>query len=62
MIKNIITQSPINMKNNFIKILLVALVVVNIVDGDFANPSILDYIKFLIIGIALILSIINDRR
>ena len=50
------------MKNNFIKTLLIALVVVNVLDGDFVNPSILDYIKFFIIGIALILSIINDRR
>jgi hypothetical protein len=62
MITNIITQSLINMKNNFIKTLLIALVVVNVLDGDFVNPSILDYIKFFIIGIALILSIINDRR
>lgn len=50
------------MNNNFIKILLITLVVVNIVDGDFINPSILDYIKFFIIGTAFVLSIVNDRR
>jgi protein-S-isoprenylcysteine O-methyltransferase Ste14 len=50
------------MKHNLITIVLVALVVLNILDGDFANPSWLDYIKFALIAVALILSFIAGRR
>lgn len=46
------------MKKNFITIILIALVILNIVDGDFKNPSTLDYIKFIILSIAIILNMI----
>lgn len=39
-----------------IKILLVALVFLNILDGDFINPSALDIVKFMLLGGCLILA------
>ena len=44
------------MKVKSIRILLIALVVLNILDGDFANPSILDFIKLALLALCLILS------
>ncbi|WP_158016397.1 hypothetical protein [Tissierella creatinophila] len=50
------------MKKNYISIILIGLVILNIFDGSFNNPSTLDYIKFILLGIALALSLLSDRR
>ena len=50
------TTSTKKMKVKNIRILLIALVILNILDGDFANPSILDWIKFVLLAICLTLS------
>lgn len=44
------------MKLKMIRILLIALVVLNILDGDFSNPSILDWVKFLLLTVCFIFS------
>ena len=44
------------MKLKMIRILLIALVVLNILDGDFSNPSILDWVKFFLLAVCLIFS------
>ncbi len=43
-------------------IILIALILLNIIDGDFANPSVLDYIKLGIIVVALILNFIPKKK
>jgi hypothetical protein len=45
------------MNNNLIAIALVGLVLLNIVDSDFVNPTAIDYLKFVLLAIALILSL-----
>ncbi|WP_175548358.1 hypothetical protein [Lutispora thermophila] len=50
------------MKRNLITIILVALVLLQIIDGDFAAPGVLDYIKFVLLALALVLNIIVSRR
>jgi len=50
------------MKGQTIKILLVALVVINIIDGDFQNPSVLDIIKFILLAVCLILSFVKGHE
>ncbi len=50
------------MKQKYISIILIGLVVLNILDGSFKNPSTLDYIKFILLGAALILSLLVDKR
>jgi len=50
------------MKYNFTTVVLIALVILNILDGDFTNPSWLDYIKFILLAIALVLSIAERRK
>ncbi|QNO14908.1 hypothetical protein HYG86_09045 [Alkalicella caledoniensis] len=50
------------MKTNLISIILVGLVVLNILDGSFQEPSAFDYVKFVLLAAALILSIIKARR
>lgn len=50
------------MKTNLISIILVGLVVLNILDGSFQEPSALDYVKLVLLAAALILSIIKARR
>jgi hypothetical protein len=48
---------PLSVMRYSVSIIIVALVVLNILDGDFSNPSTLDYIKFALMAIVLILSI-----
>ena len=43
------------MKELSVKIILFALIVLNILDGDFKSPSILDIIKFVLLAVCLIL-------
>ncbi len=50
------------MKQKFITIILIALIILNILDGDFANPSALDYIKLGLIAVALIFNFIPEKR
>ena len=45
------------MQNIKTKHIVIALVVLSIMDGDFKDPSILDYIKFILMAIALYLVI-----
>ena len=53
------TTSTKKMKS---KTLLIALVVLNILDGDFANPSVLDGIKFILLAVCLILSFRKEEK
>jgi len=54
------------MKPKFTSVVLVSLVLLQIFDGDFKNPSELDYIKFVLLAVSLVLCIlshiINKRR
>jgi len=50
------------MKSKYITVLLFALVIVQILDGDFKNPSALDFIKFVLLVIALVLNFYKQRR
>lgn len=52
------------MKGQTIKILLAVLVVINIIDGDFQNPSALDIIKFkfILLAVCLILSFVKGHE
>jgi len=50
------------MKEKFIPILLTALVLANIMDGDFKNPGLLDWIKFVLLAICLVMSISDTIR
>lgn len=47
------------MKRNQINVLLAALVFLNILDGDFLNPSLLDIFKFVLLALCLYL---NNRK
>ena len=60
--KSILPQPCKKMKKNFTTIVLVSLVIFNIYNGDFANPSTLDYVKFAIIAIGLALNLALERR
>ena len=55
------TTSTKKMKVKTLRILLVALVILNILDGDFANPSVLDWIKFVLLTVCLILSFRKEK-
>lgn len=44
------------MKDYSIRILLIGLVLLNLLDGDFQNPSTLDWVKFSLLALCLILS------
>lgn len=44
-------------KNNYTTVVLIGLVVLNIIDGDFKNPTLLDYVKILLMIICLALTI-----
>ena len=55
------TTSTKKMKIKTLRILLIALVVLNILDGDFANPSVLDWIKFVLLAVCLILSFRKEK-
>ena len=55
------TTSTKKMKVKTLRTLLVALVILNILDGDFANPSILDWIKFVLLAVCLILSFRKEK-
>ena len=57
-----IAHIPIKVKKNFISILLVAIVVLNIVDGSFTNPSRLDILNFVLLAVCLILNLIVTKR
>ncbi len=50
------------MKQKYISIILIALVILNIMDGSFKNPSTLDYVKFILLAIALVLNILVSKR
>lgn len=50
------------MKNKFIGIILIAIVLLNIIDGDFSHPSFLDIIKILLLVICFILLIKKEKR
>jgi hypothetical protein len=56
------TTSTKKMKIKTLRILLIALVVLNILDGDFANPSVLDGIKFILLAVCLILSFRKEEK
>lgn len=56
------TTSTKKMKIKTLRILLIALVVLNILDGDFANPSIWDGIKFILLAVCLILSFRKEEK
>lgn len=47
------------MNRKKINVLLAALVVLNVLDGDFSKPDVLDIIKFILLIICFIL---NNRR
>lgn len=47
------------MNKKSINILLIMLVILNILDGDFSNPSILDIIKIILLIVCFIL---NNRK
>jgi len=49
------------MKAKTINFFLVALIVINIIDGDFQNPSALDIIKFILLAACLILSLFGKE-
>ena len=55
----IIPHSETLMKKKQINFLLIALVILNIFDGDFIRPSILDIIKFILLTTCFYL---NNRR
>lgn len=48
--------------NRKILLLLVALVVLNIIDGDFTSPSMLDIVKMVLYIICFALLIRNERE
>jgi predicted membrane protein len=50
------------MKHKFVSVILIALVLLQILDGDFTHPSVLDYFKFVLLAVALALSIITQRK
>jgi len=50
------------MKQKYIVLILVGLVILNILDGSFKSPSTLGYIKFILLAIALLLSLLVDRK
>lgn len=56
------TTSTRKMKIKTLRILLIALVVLNILDGDFTNPSIWDRIKFILLAVCLILSFRKEEK
>ena len=56
------TTSTKKMKIKKLRILLIALVVLNILDGDFANQSVLDGIKFILLAVCLILSFRKEEK
>ena len=49
------------MKKIYTNIILIALVILNILDGSFKDPSTLDYLKFTLLAIALVLSLLKER-
>ena len=49
------------MKQKYISIILIGLVVLNVLDGSFKNPSTLDYVKFILLAAALILGLFNIK-
>lgn len=60
-----------NMNNKFIIVILVSLVVLRIINGDFISPanaliylkpSLLDYIELVLLVVALFLSLIPKRK
>lgn len=49
------------MKDRSFRVLLLALVVLNILDGDFASPSPLDWIKLLLLALCLLLTFRREK-
>jgi len=48
-------------RDNFIKIILVGIVLMDIINGDFTNPSILDIIKWVLLIICFVLLQRRDK-
>ena len=55
----IISHSEHDMNRKQLNILLFALVVLNLLDGDFAQPSILDAVKLVLLAVCIYL---NNRK
>ena len=49
------------MKDRSLRVLLLALVVLNILDGVFASPSLLDGIKLLLLALCLLLTFRREK-
>ena len=47
---------------HFLKIVLIAIVLLNIIDGDLKNPSIFDIVKFVLLAIAIALSFRSNKQ
>lgn len=50
------------MKSKSTNIILIGLVILNIFDGSFSDPSFLDYIKLVLLIVALVLSIRSRKE
>jgi hypothetical protein len=46
----------------FATIILLAIVILNIIDGEFSNPSYLDYIKMILIVLCFIFMIVGGKK
>lgn len=50
------------MKDFSVKIILIAIVLLNILDGDFANMDILDFVKFALLVVCLVLAFLPSKK
>lgn len=50
------------MKDISVKIILVSVILLNILDGDFTNMGALDFVKFVLLAICLVLTFIPTRK
>jgi hypothetical protein len=50
------------MKNKSVLIILGVLVIINILDGNFAHPSPLDWVKFALMALVVVLYVLTLRR
>ena len=50
------------MKDFSVKFILIAIVVLNILDGDFANMGVLDLVKFALLAICLVLTFLPSKK
>ena len=49
-------------RDSLIKIILIAIVLMDIMNGDFTNPSMLDIVKWILLIICFILMFRRDRN